>query len=118
LRRYAEGIPELQEAAALSGDGPAFVGSLGYAYAVSGRTAEARRIAETLAERSRQTYVPPATVAVVFAGLGDRDAAFEWLEKAWDQHDPWITALKVEFMLDPLHSDPRFAALVKRVGLD
>ena len=61
--------------------------------------------------------MPPTTVAIVFAGLGDKDEAMAWLEKAWEEHDPWMTALGVEFMFDPLRSDPRFQALLSRVGL-
>jgi len=117
-KRYDEAITELQKAVELSGGGAAQLGALGYAYAVANRRAEALEIAERLKQRSREHYVPPAMVATVFSGLGDKDQAMTWLEKAIEEHDPWLTGLKVDPMFDPLRSDPRFLDLMHRVGLN
>jgi serine/threonine protein kinase/tetratricopeptide (TPR) repeat protein len=117
-KRYDEAITELQKAVELSGGGAAQLGALGYAYAVANRRAEALEIVERLNERSREHYVPPAMVATVFSGLGDKDQAMAWLEKAIEEHDPWLTGLKVDPMFDSLRSDPRFLDLLHRVGLD
>ena len=117
-RRYDEAISELQKAVELSGGGAAQLGALGYAYAVANRRAEALEIVEKLKERSRERYVPPAMVATVFSGLGEKDQAMTWLEKAYEERDPWITGLKVDPMFDSLRSDPRFVDLVHRVGLN
>jgi hypothetical protein len=57
-------------------------------------------------------------VATVFSGLGEKDQAMTWLEKAIEERDPWLTGLKVEPMFDCLRSDPRFLDLVHRVGLN
>ncbi len=117
-KRYDEAISELQKAVELSGGGAAQLGALGYAYAVANRRAEALEIVEKLRARSKEHYVPPAMVAVVFSGLGENDQAMAWLEKAIEEHDPWLTGLKVDPMFDPLRSDPRFLDLVHRVGLN
>ena len=93
------------------------MGALGYAYAVANRRPEALEIVEKLKDRSKESYVPPAMVATVFSGLGDKDQAMIWLEKAIDEHDPWLTGLKVDPMFDSLRSDPRFVDLLHRVGL-
>ena len=116
-KRYDEAITELQKAVELSGGGAAQLGALGYAYAVANRRAEALEIVAKLMERSKEHYVPPAMVATVFSGLGDKDQAMIWLEKAIEEHDPWLTGLKVDPMFDSLRSDPRFVDLLHRVGL-
>ncbi|HEY7111591.1 MAG TPA: protein kinase [Thermoanaerobaculia bacterium] len=111
-----EAIAELQKAVELSGDGGVQFGTLGYAYAVGGNRTAARDVAERLIAKSKERYVPPAAVAIVYSGLGDRDQAMRWLEKANTERDPWITALQVEPMFDPLRADPRFQDLLRRVG--
>ncbi len=116
-KRYDEAISELQKAAELSGGGAAQLAALGYACAVANRRAEALEIVAKLMERSKERYVPPAMVATVFSGLGDRDQAMSWLEKAIEERDPWLTGLKVEPMFDSLRSDPRFVDLLHRAGL-
>jgi eukaryotic-like serine/threonine-protein kinase len=117
-RTYDEAIVELRKAVELSGDGAGQLAALGYAYAVANRRSEALEIVEKLKARSREHYVPPAMVAGVFSGLGEKDQAMMWLEKAIEERDPWLTSLKVEPMYDSLRSDPRFLDLLHRVGLN
>ncbi len=117
-RRYQEAIAEFQKAVELSEGGAAQLGALGYAYAVANRRAEALEIVEKLKQRSSEHYVPLSMVSIIFSGLGDRDQAMTWLERANEERDPWLTGLKVDPMFDPLRSDPRFLDLVHRVGLD
>ena len=117
-KRHEEAIAEFQKAVELSGGGAAQLGALGYAYALANRRAEALEIAEKLKERSREHYVPPAMVSIIYSGLGDKDQAMSWLERANEERDPWLTGLKVEPMFDSLRSDPRFLDLVHRVGFD
>ena len=88
---------------------------LAHAYAVSGQTAKARKMLDQLIERSTHTYISPFDVAVVYAGLGDREQAFAWLERAYDEHGRAILGLKVKPRLDPLRADPRFAVLMRRM---
>ncbi len=115
-KRYEEAISELRKAVELSGRG-VVLGSLGYAYAVAGRRTEALEVVRSLQEGSKGSYVPPAALAIVFAGLADNDQALAWLEKANQERDPWATDLKVQPMFDSLRSDPRYQDLVRRVGL-
>jgi serine/threonine protein kinase/tetratricopeptide (TPR) repeat protein len=90
---------------------------LGHVYAVSGKKAEARAVLDELKQMSRQEYVPADGIALVYAGLGEKDQAFTWLEKAYEEHAFRMAWLKVEPQWDSLRSDPRFADLVRRVGL-
>jgi len=114
--RLEEAIAELQKAVELSGGG-VVLGSLGYAYAVAGRRAEALEVVDRLETNSKGHYLAPAAVSIVFAGLGDKDQAMSWLERANEERDPWATDIKVQPMFDSLRSDPRFQDLLRRVGL-
>jgi TolB-like protein/DNA-binding winged helix-turn-helix (wHTH) protein/Tfp pilus assembly protein PilF len=89
---------------------------LGYVYAVSGRKAEARKILAELQSLSEHSYVPATDMALICAGLGDKDKAFAWLDKAYEEHSFSLSNLKVEPRFDPLRSDPRFADLLRSIG--
>jgi hypothetical protein len=89
---------------------------LGHALAVSGKPAEARAILLKLEDLSRQRYIPPTLMALVTLGLGDHNATFQWAERAFREHDPLLTRLQMDPIVDPIRKDPRFAALVRRVG--
>jgi tetratricopeptide (TPR) repeat protein len=112
---YDKAIAELKKAIELGGG--AVKGALAHAYAVSGQTSEARKIIADLTDRSSQTYSPPFDVAVAYAGLGDYDQAFAWLERAYDERARNMLSLKVNPLLDPLRSDPRFGALIRRMRI-
>jgi eukaryotic-like serine/threonine-protein kinase len=90
---------------------------LAYAYAVSGRSREAREILVDLHARAPQEYSSPFDIAVAYTGLGDRDRALSRLEKASHERVRLMPSLKVDPIFDPLHSDPRFAALIEGMGL-
>ncbi|HXI90002.1 MAG TPA: winged helix-turn-helix domain-containing protein, partial [Blastocatellia bacterium] len=116
-----KGMPEpaiqaLQKSIPLSGDSPDEPASLGLAYALSGKSGEARKILEELTQRSKRKYLSSSVIAVLHAALGERDQAFALLDKAYDERDTLLLLLKVEPMFDPLRSDPRFADLMRRVG--
>jgi hypothetical protein len=70
-----------------------------------------------LKKLSKQQYVSPYLIAEIYAGLGEKDQALEWLEKACDEHATSIIFLKVEPSFDGLRSDPRFQEMVRRIGL-
>jgi len=93
------------------------IAGLGRAYAMAGKRNEAQKELAELQELSKQRYVSPGLFALIYAALGDKDQAFAWLEKAVAEHDLFTARLKVDQRFDPLRSDPRFADLVKRVGL-
>jgi DNA-binding winged helix-turn-helix (wHTH) protein/TolB-like protein/Flp pilus assembly protein TadD len=96
---------------------PAPLSHLAYAYAKMGRKDEAKRLLEELKHLSTQRYVSSALIANIFVGLGDKDRAFEWLEKGYEERDFRMIFLKVAPMLDNLRSDPRFTDLLRRMGL-
>jgi tetratricopeptide (TPR) repeat protein len=91
---------------------------LASAYAASGQPAESSRLLAALRQRATREPLPPTLFTHAYASLGDKDSAFAWLEKAYQQRDAALLSLKVEPLLDPLRADPRFAALVRRVGLE
>jgi serine/threonine protein kinase/Tfp pilus assembly protein PilF len=103
--------------AASSGNDPLRLASLGFAYALSGRKADARKVIAQLNDASKVHYVPASLLAEIHAALGDRDKAFSWLEKAYEEHDSFLVRLKVEPALDPLRSDKRFGELLHRMSL-
>jgi tetratricopeptide (TPR) repeat protein len=115
LKHYAEAVAEMRRANAL-GVGPMFAYGLGYAYAVAGNRSDARAIIEGLKRSSGKSYVPAYFIAAIYGALAERDQAFEWLRRAYDQRDPQITYLLCDPFIDPLRSDPRFNALVLKVG--
>jgi tetratricopeptide (TPR) repeat protein len=113
---YEEAISEFQRSRTLSATRPLDSGSLGYAYALAGRPAEARQIVTKASEGWPQAYFPALDIALVYVGLNEKDLAFEWLEKAVEEHSPWLIHLNVDPRFDPIRSDPRFTRLVRRVG--
>ena len=112
---YPEAISEFEKGVKLSGSS-LMVALLGHAYAASGNKLEARRVLAEL-EREKQKYVSPYTVAAIYAGLGERDHAFRWLEKAYSERDIWLMNLKVDPVFKSLRSDRRLAGLLQRLGL-
>jgi TolB-like protein/DNA-binding winged helix-turn-helix (wHTH) protein/tetratricopeptide (TPR) repeat protein len=115
---WAQAISEYQKAVELSHRSPPALASLGHAYGVAGQQKEARTILASLREASKTRYVSAFDMAVVFAGIGDNDAAFQWLEKAYAERESQMAFLNVTRRLDPVRSDPRFADLLHRMGLD
>ncbi len=114
---YQQGTAELRKAISLTGGNPNLKAELGNAYAVAGRRREALEVLDELTALSKRSYFSPYLKASVYAGLGDKDRAFAWLEQAYEKRDPWLSNIKVEPAFDPLHSDPRFAELERRIGL-
>ncbi|MGH9928335.1 MAG: protein kinase domain-containing protein [Pyrinomonadaceae bacterium] len=86
-----------------------------YIRARAGETAEAERLLVEL--QAQQTYVSPHHIAIVYAGLGDRERTFEWLEKAYESREEVMIFLNVDPTWDDLRDDPRFQSLLQRVGL-
>lgn len=113
--KRAEAIAELAKAAQAH-DNPLALAPLGYAYALSGEHAKARKVADDLVERARHEYVSPYEIAIVYSGLGDVEQAFSWLEQACEVRPTWLVWLKVDPRLDGLRSDPRFSHLLRRLN--
>ena len=83
---------------------------------MSGKRGEALRILDELMELLQRRYVSPSSFAIVYIGLGDKDQAFAWLEKAYEDRSTFLTEFKVEPMFDSLRSDPRFQDLLRRMN--
>jgi len=117
--KMAEAIAAYKKAVELSkGDQDAFA-SLAHAYAATGKRSEAEKILRDLQRQSKTTYVSPYLIATVFAGLGQNDQAFEYLNKAYDDHSLDLSwQIKADLRLDSLRSDSRFQDLLRRIGLN
>jgi len=111
-----KGIEMLMRARALDND-PAVTAGLGFAYAVSGRKDEARGTLGELEGASKLRYVNPYFVAAVYGGLGAKDQAFDYLQKAYEDRTDALTVLAVDPFMDSLRADPRFADFLKKVRL-
>jgi len=113
---YTEAIAEFQTGVKLSGS-PLMLALLGHAYAVSGKTAEAKQVLSDLQQLQGQRYVSPYTVAAIHAGLGDQDQAFKWLETAVEERDIWLMNLKVDPVFAKLRSQKKFTDILARIRL-
>jgi tetratricopeptide (TPR) repeat protein len=93
---------------------------VGVGSALMGRRDESLQIREDLLERSRREYVPAFFPAILSFALGETDRGFEWLDKAYEEHDLYLSFLKVSPLVDTLdlRSDPRYIAMLKKIGLD
>ena len=114
---FAEAIASLEKAAVLS-KSPSFVGRLASAYAMSGNTVQARKLLRELMDLQKQRYVSPAAIGLLNISLGEKDRAFEWLEKAYQERSNSMAYLGVDPNVDPLRSDRRFQDLLRRIGLE
>jgi TolB-like protein/lipopolysaccharide biosynthesis regulator YciM len=119
-KSYKDAITELQEGINASGGITVMTGALGHTYAVSGNRDKALRVLHELKEISKRRYVSPYSIAMVYTGLGEKDQAFEWLQKACEDRSVWLIHLhlKVDPRLDSLRPDPRFTALLEKMGLE
>jgi TolB-like protein/Flp pilus assembly protein TadD len=116
-KMYPEAIAEFDQMRKQSGDNPAMLMAYGHALAVSGDAAGARKALGQLEKLSRSLYVPALYFAAIHTGLGEKDTALTWLEKAYDERNDRVIYNSVEPMADPLRSEPRFDALLRRAGL-
>ena len=114
---YEEAVSEFRAALALNvGTQP--LAQLGHAYALSGKKAEALKVLDQLHDLSRHSFVSPWDFATVYVGLGENDRAIASLEKAIEAHVFPVVFLKVDQRFDPLHSDPRYPELLRRLNLE
>jgi TolB-like protein/Flp pilus assembly protein TadD len=113
----AEAIPALEKALSLSKGSPATAGVLIRAYAHAGRRNDALRLLAELKRRAKAGYIPAAAFVNAYLGLGDNEQAFYWIEQAYKEKSNILQFVKSHPYFDPIRSDPRFADLVRRVGL-
>src|SRR4030095_1651242 len=116
---YQEALAALKQTLNLPGNffRPTTDADIAHVYAVSGNQSEAERILNELIQKSEHTYVSPYDIAIVYTGLGKREKALEWLNRAYEDHSYWMSWLKIDPRLRELRSDPQFEALVRQVGL-
>ena len=116
-KQFGEAIAEAEKAVELSERAPEALGILGMVYGFAERKEEAKKILKELLTLNERRYVTPAALAYVYIGLGDKDQAFAWIEKAYRERSNFVTYLRVVPIVDSLRSDPRFSDLIRRVGL-
>jgi TolB-like protein/DNA-binding winged helix-turn-helix (wHTH) protein/Tfp pilus assembly protein PilF len=115
-KMYPEAIANFEKSMARAGRQTDSLGGLAWVYGMAGRKGDARKIISELRERSRHHYVFPTVFANAYMGLGDKDRALTYLEQAYEEQDPQLFYLKVVPFWDPLRSEPRFQALLRRVN--
>jgi pentatricopeptide repeat protein len=115
--RYVEALDACQQMLDRWGRDPWILWDLGYTSAVSGKREQARQILAELEERAHNAYIRPLAFAWISIGLDQKDQAFAWLERAYAEHDPYLTLLNADPVYDRLRPDPRFPALLKKIGL-
>ena len=116
--RKDEGVAQLERAVSLSPENTMWLGQLGEAYAMAGKTAKARKILTELEVLARSVYVSPYHFAYVYTGLGDTDRAMDWLERAVAGRTGPTSGIKGSFLLTPLQTHPRFRALLRQMKLE
>lgn len=114
---YDEAVGEYEKALALSNRHSLVLAYLGYTQGIAGRSSEARTLISELDEISKRKNVTPYRYALIYAGLGDKDMAFQWLNRAYDERDIMMIHVNVSPFSDSLRQDPRFDELIRRMGL-
>jgi len=115
--KFEEAIAEFKQGLKQLPDNVAALTALGHAQALAGKKAEAEKMIGRLQELSKRQYVSPFQTAVIYAGLGDRKQAIDWLEKSRQERFNWLPFIKVDPVLKNLRSEERFVALSKSLGL-
>ncbi len=115
-RKYEEAIATFERARQVE-DTPEMKAFEAHTYALMGNREQALKAIEELKEHSRQRYVSPFYIALIYTGLGEKNEAFAWLEKAYQDRSFWMGTLKGNPQLDPLRDDPRYQDLLKRMNL-
>jgi adenylate cyclase len=115
--RHVEALAICQQMLERWGRDPWILWDLGYASAVSGQHDQARQALAELHERAQSGYVRSLAFAWVSIGLDQKEQAFTWLEKAFEEHEPYLTLLHIDPTYDRLRTDPRFTALLQKIGL-
>jgi tetratricopeptide (TPR) repeat protein len=115
--QFDRAFREFEKAIELGGRSVNHIGVLGYAHGLSGNRAKATELLEELTARSLQGYVSAMWIALVHLGLLDRDSVFHWLDRAFDERDGSLILITAALEFDPVRDDPRFKALLAKMGL-
>jgi eukaryotic-like serine/threonine-protein kinase len=114
---YGEALEKGEEAVQISGRAPFFLGGLGHTYGVAGREEDALQVIRELGQLSKQRHVSPFWTGAIYAALPQKDEAFLWLERAREEHAPWMVYVKTLPWFDNLRADPRFYRLLQRMNI-
>jgi serine/threonine protein kinase/Tfp pilus assembly protein PilF len=114
---HGQAVSAAQEAVKLSPNTSVYLTILGHAYAVSGETKQAREILDQMVALSGKQYIQPSYVGLLYSGLGDRDRAFEWFERAYAERDDRLIFVLTEPLMDTVRPDARFSTLLRSIGL-
>jgi len=117
-KMFGEAIKDYRHALELSPEDQNYLAALGHVYASSGNTSAARNILDTLFALNKKEHVSPFFIALVYAGLNDKEKALEWLQKSYEEKSGSVRYLKMEPRLQNLRNEPRYTELMKKIGLD
>jgi Flp pilus assembly protein TadD len=115
---HENAVAEINRAIILSNNDTHIKAALGQVYAAAGKKVEAYKVIEELLGAAEQRNVSPIDIAMIYARLGEKEKAFVWLEKAYDERSAWMIELKVDPAWAKIRSDARFQDLQRRVGLE
>jgi TolB-like protein/Flp pilus assembly protein TadD len=116
MGRHKEAISAFKKAHSGSAGNPISLAGLAHAYATAGRNGEARKIVMDLGQRAKHGYIPWYISSILYLALGDKAQGLKWLEKAFDERDPWLIWISQDPRLDSVRDDPRFRQLLKRMN--
>ncbi len=114
---YEKALAHGQKAVTYGGGSSLYLANLGHAHARAGDREEALKIARQLDEESDQTYASPYYIAAIYTALLENDEALRWLERAYSERDGFLPLVKEDPIFEPLHADPRFQELLRRMNL-
>ena len=115
--RPDDAIRELEMTISYGGPASIYLAALGHAYTVAGQRDKALAVLDDLQTRAKSRCISPLDIATVYLGLGETDATFAWLERAYETRASALLYLAVDPRYDAVRSDPRFGDLVRRIGL-
>jgi tetratricopeptide (TPR) repeat protein len=116
--RYAKALAAIRRAIREEGENPIVLGVMGRILASAGDRKAAKKVIAKLCELQQRVFVPSHLIAVIYAGLAEKDQALDWLWRAYEDHSSTLMWIKVDPWVDNLRSEARFADLVRRLGLE
>ena len=114
---YGEARSDLGKARGILAENLAVLADMGRVQGLSGDPGETEKAIQKLKQKSKRRYVNPYHLALIHVGLGHKEQAFEWLDKAFHERSDMLVYLKADFRLDSIRTDSRFADLVRKVGI-
>jgi tetratricopeptide (TPR) repeat protein len=114
-RLFPEAIAAFERAAGASDDSYVSAAMIAHAYAVWGKHADARKTLKDLEQRATREYVAPYYIGLIYSGLGEKDTALQWLDRAFAERSVWVASLPIDPRFEALGDDPRYKAMLARL---